>query len=86
MSLFHIDSNCVLAEGINVFAVTPGWVKTSIQDPIGNALGIFGFIFYYPLVSCLKFIFAKTPAIGAETIIYCAIEPKLEHSQDIYFE
>lgn len=66
--------------------MTPSLVSTSIQDPIEYSLGIFGLIFYYPLNYCLKFIFSKTPKVGAETVVYCAVESELEQSQDLYFE
>ncbi|CAF1375945.1 unnamed protein product [Rotaria sordida] len=85
LSTFKLKRDLWNTEGINAFALTPGWVSTSIQDPIGNALGIFSFIFYYPLDYCLRFVFAKTPKTGAQTIVYCAIESKLEQSQDLYF-
>ncbi|CAF4516323.1 unnamed protein product [Rotaria sp. Silwood2] len=85
MSTFKLKQDLWNTEGINAFAVTPGWVTTSIQDPIGNTLGIFSFIFYYPLDYCLRFAFAKTPKTGAQAIVYCAVESTLEQSHDLYF-
>ncbi|CAF3929986.1 unnamed protein product [Rotaria sp. Silwood1] len=85
LSTLKLKQDLWKSEGINVFALTPGWVTTSMQDPLGNALGIFSFIFYYPLDYCLRFAFAKTPKTGAQTIVYCAVESTLEQSQDVYF-
>ncbi|CAF3333184.1 unnamed protein product [Rotaria socialis] len=86
LSTLKLKGDLPNTEGINIFALTPGWVSTSIQDPVEYGLGIFGLIFYYPLLYCLKFAFAKTAKTGAQTVIYCAVESKLEQSQDLYFE
>lgn len=75
-----------LAEGINAFAINPGWVWTSIQSPMRDALGFFGFILTYPILRLFKIGFARTPKTGARTTVYCAVEPTLEHSHDLYFE
>jgi hypothetical protein len=66
--------------------VNPGWVWTSIQAPMREAIGLIGFIIGYPILRLLKVAFAKTPFTGARTTIYCAVEPSLENSQDLYFE
>ncbi|CAF1432936.1 unnamed protein product [Rotaria magnacalcarata] len=76
----------LLAEGVDIFALTPGWVSSSIQDPTAEALGWFGRIFYTPFIGLLKYAFAKTPADGACTVVYCAVEPSLEKTEDLYFE
>ncbi len=76
----------ILAEGINVFSVHPGWVWTSIQSPMREALGFYSFLLVYPILRLLKLAFAKTLETGARTTIYCAVEPSLEHSPDLYFE
>ncbi|CAF1472515.1 unnamed protein product [Rotaria sordida] len=76
----------LLAEGVDVFSVNPGWVRTSIQSPMREAIGIYRFIIIYPMLRLLKATFAKTPKAGARTIIYCAVEPSLEHSSDLYFK
>lgn len=75
-----------LAHGVNVFCVHPGWVWTSIQTPMQEAIGLYGFLLFYPLLRWLKIPFAKTPKTGARTTIFCAVEPKLENSSDLYFE
>ncbi|CAM2702986.1 unnamed protein product [Rotaria socialis] len=73
-------------EGIDVFTLTPGWVSTSLSNPTPQAIGWLGFIFCYPLVRFLKFFMAKTPKTGASTVIFCAVEPSLEQSEDLYFQ
>jgi len=75
----------LLAEGINTFSLHPGWVWTSIQAPMQEAVGIYLFLLLYPILRLCKFVFAKTPFTGAQTTIYCAVEPSLEHSSEIYF-
>ncbi|UJR09339.1 hypothetical protein I4U23_013582 [Adineta vaga] len=73
-------------DGIDVFALNPGWVWTSFQDPLHSAVGTWFFLILFPLLHLTKFIFAKTPYIGARTIVYCAVESSLEHSKHLYFE
>ena len=73
-------------EDINAFAVTPGLVSTSIKDPMEESVGLLTSFLYYPFIIILKFLCAKTPENGAQTSIYCAIEPKLQYSKDLYFQ
>jgi hypothetical protein len=75
-----------LDQGVNVFSLTPGWVSTSIQDPIEHSIGALLSFIYRPFIAFLKFCLAKTPRKGAETIVYCAIEPTLQQSRDVYFQ
>jgi hypothetical protein len=51
-----------------------------------QALGFYAFILAYPILRFFKVFFAKTPKTGARTTIYCAVEPSLESSSDLYFE
>lgn len=76
----------LVGEGINTFALHPGWVWTSIQAPMREAIRFYSFVIFYPILKFLKFFLAKNSKTGAETTIYCAIEPSLEHSSDIYFK
>lgn len=77
---------CVVEEGINAFSLHPGWVWTSIQTPMREALGFYAFVVLYPILRLLKIGLAKTPATGAQTTVYCAVEPSLERSSELYFE
>ena len=72
--------------GIDVFAVNPSWVWTSIQAPMRDAIGFVPFVLCYPILYLLKCCLAKTPATGARTSVYCAVEPSLKSSPDLYFE
>jgi len=51
-----------------------------------EAIGFGGFLIFYPLLYLLKIAFAKTPKTGARTTIYCAVEPTLQTSTDLYFK
>lgn len=87
--LFQILSTYKLKQidpDINAFALTPGFVSTSIKDPMEESVGFFTSFLYYPFISIMKFLFAKTPENGAQTSIYCAIEPKLQYSKELYFQ
>jgi hypothetical protein len=75
-----------LAENVNVFAVSPGWVWTWNHLLMIEAFGFYQFIFIYPFMRLIKIALAKAPKTGARTTIYCAVEPLLEHSPYLYFE
>jgi hypothetical protein len=84
---FSINSTSVyLAEGINVFAVNPGWVWTSNRLSMIEAFGFYPFLILYPILRLLKIGFAKKAKTGARTLVYCAVEPLLEHSPYLYFQ
>lgn len=75
-----------LEEGVNVFAVTPGWVWTSTRLSLIEAIGFYPFLIVYPILRLIRIAFGKKPKTGAQTSIYCAVEPLLENSPDLYFE
>ena len=51
-----------------------------------QAIGLIPFLLCYPILYMLKCILAKTPKAGVQTTLFCAVEPKLQHSDDLYFE
>jgi hypothetical protein len=51
-----------------------------------ESIGLLTSLIYYPLMFIIKLIFSKTAKSGAQTIIFCATEPTLEKSKDIYFQ
>ncbi len=81
-----LNSNTSMLDDVDVFAVNPNWVWTSIESPMREAIGFIPFLICYPILYILKFILAKTPKTGARTTIFCAVEPSLQHSHDLYFE
>lgn len=82
--LFYI--HVCLIGNVDVFAVNPSWTWTTIHSPMYNAFGLIPFIVCYPIFYMLKFILAKTPKAGAQTSIFCAVEPSLQRSHEFYFE
>ncbi|CAF2398416.1 unnamed protein product [Rotaria sp. Silwood2] len=71
---------------VDVFAVNPSWVWTSIQASMPEVIGHILFIIFYPILYILEFILAKTPKTGARTSVFCTVEPTLQHRHDFYFE
>lgn len=75
-----------LAEGINVFAVSPGWVWSSNRLSLIEAFGFYPFLLIYPILRLLKLTFARTPKTGSRTTVFCAVEPSLEQSPTLYYK
>ncbi|CAF3074483.1 unnamed protein product, partial [Rotaria sp. Silwood2] len=86
LSTYKLKQDLLGTEGVDVFALNPGWAWTSLREAMRETLGIWRFLIFYPILRLLKIAFAKTPKIGARTTIYCAVEPSLEHSPHLYFE
>ncbi|UJR11902.1 hypothetical protein I4U23_016080 [Adineta vaga] len=86
LSTYQMKMNYLKDENMNVFCLTPGFVSTSMKDPMEEKIGFLLSILYYPIFCIFKWICAKTPQSGAQTTIYCAIEPNLEKSKDLYFQ
>jgi hypothetical protein len=49
-------------------------------------MGFIPLLLYYPLNCLMKFLFSKTVEKGAQTSVYCAVEPSLQKSKDLYFQ
>lgn len=67
--------------GVTVNALHPGLVDTEIMRHMGIFNSFFAKIFVYPLV----WPFLKTPVSGAQTSLYCALDPELEKVTGKYF-
>ncbi|CAF4192119.1 unnamed protein product [Adineta steineri] len=86
LSAYKLKQDLFASEGINVFAVNPGWIWTSNRLSIIEAFGFYPFLIVYPILRLFKIAFGIKPKTGAQTTIYCAVDPLLEHSGDLYFE
>lgn len=67
--------------GVTVNALHPGLVDTELM----RHMGIFNSYFAKVFVGPLMWPFLKTPANGAQTTLYCALEPELEKVTGQYF-
>ncbi|CAF3020247.1 unnamed protein product, partial [Rotaria sp. Silwood2] len=83
--IVNVSSRAHRTEGINTFSLCPGWVWTSFQSPMREAIGLYKFLVLYPIICLCRSVFTKTPEIGAQTVIYGAVEPSIQRSTDIFF-
>jgi retinol dehydrogenase 13 len=67
--------------GVTVNSLHPGIVDTELMRHMGIFNSFFAKIFVYPLM----WPFMKTPTAGAQTSLYCALEPELEKVTGQYF-
>lgn len=67
--------------GVTVNALHPGIVDTELMRHMGIFNSFFAKIFVYPLM----WPFLKTAHSGAQTSLYCALEPELEKVTGQYF-
>lgn len=67
--------------GVTVNALHPGLVDTELMRHMGVFNSFFAKIFVWPLV----WPFLKTPINGAQTSLYCALDPELEKVTGQYF-
>lgn len=67
--------------GVTVNALHPGIVDTELMRHMGIVNSFFGKITVYPFL----WLFTKRPASGAQTTLYCALEPSLENVTGEYF-
>ncbi|CAF1468221.1 unnamed protein product [Adineta ricciae] len=86
LSSYQFKTNLSDDEHVNVFCLTPGFVSTSIKDPLEEKIGSLLSLIYYPIMCISKWVFAKTAQCGAQTSIYCAVEPSLDRSKSLYFQ
>ncbi|CAF1244268.1 unnamed protein product [Adineta ricciae] len=86
LSTYKLKRDLLASEGVNAFAVNPGWVWTSNRLSLIRAFGFYSFMIIYPILRLLKIAFAVKYKTGARTTIYCAVEPTLEQSNYLYFD
>lgn len=67
--------------GVTVNALHPGIVDTELMRHMGIFSSFFAKILVYPLM----WPFLKTPVNGAQTTLYCALDPELENVTGRYF-
>lgn len=67
----HELATRVQQDGISVYTVCPGWVYTGLFRNHQVRW------YHYLLVAPIAYLFMRTPAQGAQTLIYCATEPEL---------
>uniref|UniRef100_A0A336MUF0 CSON005967 protein n=1 Tax=Culicoides sonorensis TaxID=179676 RepID=A0A336MUF0_CULSO len=68
--------------GVTVYSLHPGVISTELTRHLSD--GIF-FIFQSWLIRPLQNMFNKTPKAGAQTTIYCAIDPDLQNETGKYY-
>ncbi|RZC36022.1 retinol dehydrogenase 11 [Asbolus verrucosus] len=64
--------------GLNVYAVCPGWVYTSLFRHSVRW-------YHYILVAPIAFFFMRSPKQGAQTPIYCATDPSLTNESGLLY-
>lgn len=67
---------CFAGTGVSVFSLHPGVVQSDLWRHQHQCIQV--------AVKIFK-IFTKTTVEGAQTTIYCAVEPNLEHQSGGYF-
>lgn len=67
--------------GVTVNALHPGIVDTELMRSMPVVSSFFGKIFVYPFL----WLFSKYPNSGAQTTLYCALDPCLEKISGQYF-
>ena len=67
--------------GIRTYSVHPGAVLTELGRDIRKKLPVF----LVPLTDYLSSLFLMTPKGGAQTILYCAVEPQLSQETGLYY-
>lgn len=70
-----------LGSGVTVNAVHPGIVDTDIARHMGYSSSSLAFIIFRPLT----WPFIKSPIQGCQTVVYLAVDPKVEKISGKYF-
>jgi retinol dehydrogenase 12 len=85
--LFTNELNRQYAKGnknFNSYSVSPGIVLTNLSRYFPATYGLLyriGLVLSYPF----RWYLFKSPRQGAQTILYCAVEPNLTHKVGYYF-
>ncbi|KAG8184742.1 hypothetical protein JTE90_019341 [Oedothorax gibbosus] len=67
--------------GVTTYCLHPGAVHTGLGQHLGSSIGQFiGHVYH----GCSK-VFFKSPKIGAQTTIYCAVEESLATESGLYY-
>lgn len=64
--------------GINVYTLHPGVIKTELGRHISTIMQYLFRIFVQP--------FSKNPEQGAQTTIYCSVDEKLANETGLYYQ
>jgi retinol dehydrogenase 13 len=67
--------------GVTANSLHPGIVDTELMRHMGVINSYFGKVLVYPFL----WIFTKRPTSGAQTTLYCALDPSLENVSGEYF-
>lgn len=71
----------LLGTGVTTYAIHPGFVRTELSRERAS-------MFSYPTRVCLflsDFLFAKSPSQGAQTAVFCAVDPMEQNRSGHYY-
>ncbi|XP_063700710.1 retinol dehydrogenase 12-like isoform X2 [Culicoides brevitarsis] len=68
--------------GVTTYSLHPGVISTELTRHLSDGIFI---IFQNWLIRPLQYIFNKTPKAGAQTTLYCALDPDLEKESGKYY-
>ncbi|XP_060891197.1 retinol dehydrogenase 11-like isoform X1 [Labrus mixtus] len=73
-------SNRLQGTGVNTYSLHPGVIRTELGRHFWPAMPLWKRVVYTPLM-----FFIKSPAEGAQTTIYCAVEESLQNQSGLYY-